>query len=73
MNEYQIMENFFLIVGDQRKQEALSRAIKGKAAFRRFKDKIIDCGMEDQWHSYREECFKEIAIEWCRGKKDFIE
>ncbi|MDQ0202292.1 UPF0158 family protein [Neobacillus ginsengisoli] len=74
VNKYEIMENFCLTISDQRKQESLLRAIKGKGAFRRFKDKIIDCEMEDQWYSYRDECFKQIAIEWCRENKiNFID
>ena len=74
VNEYEIMENFCLTVSDQRKQESLLRAIKGKGAFGRFKDKIIDFEIENQWYSYRDECFKQIAIEWCQENKiNFIE
>ncbi|PUB10023.1 UPF0158 family protein [Paenisporosarcina sp. OV554] len=74
VNEYGIMENFSLKVRDQRMQESLLRAIKGKSAFRRFKDKIIDFEIEDQWYSYRDECFKQIAIDWCQENKiNFIE
>ena len=74
VNEYEIMENFCLTVSDQRKQESLLTTIKGKGAFRRFKDKIIDFDMEDQWYSYRDERFKQIAIEWClENKINFIE
>ncbi|RDW14955.1 UPF0158 family protein [Oceanobacillus chungangensis] len=74
VNEYEIMENFCLTVRDQRKQESFLRAIKGKGAFRRFKDKIIDFEMEGQWYTYRDESFKQIAIEWCQKNKiNFIE
>jgi Uncharacterised protein family (UPF0158) len=69
VNEYEIMEDFCLTVSDQRKQESLLRAIKGKGAFGRFKDKIIDFEIENQWYSYRDECFKQIAIEWCQENK----
>ena len=69
VNEYELIENFCLTVSDQRRQESLLRAIRGKGAFRRFKDKIIDLEMEEQWYSYREECFKQIAIEWCQENK----
>ncbi|SMQ86947.1 Uncharacterised protein family (UPF0158) [Bacillus sp. OV166] len=69
VNEYEIMEKFCLTVSDQSKQESLLRAIKEKGAFRRFKDKIIDFEMEEQWYSYRDECFKQIAIEWCQENK----
>ncbi|MBT2636665.1 UPF0158 family protein [Bacillus sp. ISL-39] len=68
-HEYQIMENLCLTVSDQRKQESLLRAIRGKGAFRRFKDKILDFDMEEQWFSYRDECFKQIAIDWCQENK----
>lgn len=51
---------------DQRKQDSLLREIKGKRAFRRFKEKIIDYEIEDQWYSYRDERFKQIAIKWCK-------
>jgi hypothetical protein len=74
LNEYEIMENFCLTVSDQVKQKSLLRAIRGKGAFRRFKDKIIDFDMEEQWYSYRDECFKQIAIDWCQENKiDYIE
>jgi hypothetical protein len=66
VNEYDIMEDFCLTVSDPRKQDSLLRAIRGKGAFRRFKDKIIDFEIEDQWYSYRDERFKQIAIEWCK-------
>lgn len=69
INEYEMMEDFCLTVSDQRKQNTLLRAIRGKGAFRRFKDKIIEFEMEDQWYSYRGECLKEIAIEWCQDNK----
>ncbi|MCM3728378.1 UPF0158 family protein [Neobacillus cucumis] len=74
VNEYEIMENFCLTVSDQRKQESLSRAINGKGAFRRFKEKIIEFGIETKWYTYRDECFKQIAIKWClENEVDFIE
>ena len=74
VNEYEIIEDFCLTVSNQRKQESLLRAIKGKGAFRRFKDKIIDLEMEDEWYSYREKHFKQIAIEWCQDNEiNFIE
>ena len=69
VNEYEIMENFCLTVSDQRKREFLLGAIKGKGAFGRFKNKIIDFEIENQWYSYRDECFKQIAIEWCQENK----
>lgn len=74
INEYEMVENFCLTVSDQRIQESLFKAIRGKGAFRRFKDKVIDFDIEDQWYSYRDGCFKQLAIEWCKDNKiSFIE
>ncbi|WEG14469.1 UPF0158 family protein [Pullulanibacillus sp. KACC 23026] len=50
INEYAMVENFCLTVSDQSKQESLSRVIGGKGVFRRFKDKLIDLELEDQWN-----------------------
>lgn len=66
VNEYEIMEDFCLTLNNQRKRDNLLNAIKGKGAFRRFKDKIIDFDIEEQWYSFRDERLKEIAIEWCQ-------
>ena len=66
INEYEIMEDFCQIVSDQQKQDTLLRAIKGKGAFRRFKDIVIEFQIEDQWYSYRDKRLKQIAIEWCQ-------
>lgn len=66
IDEYQIMEDFCLTVSDQRKQDSLLRAIRGKGAFRRFKDKIINYEFQDQWYSYRDDRFRLFAIEWCK-------
>jgi hypothetical protein len=74
INEYQIMEDFCFTVHDERKQDLLLRSIKGKGAFRRFKDKIMDFGLVDKWYAYRDERLKQIAIEWCQYNNiDFIE
>jgi len=66
INEYEIMEDYCLTVSDHVKRDTLLRAIKGKGAFRRFKDTIIDFDIEEQWYSFRNERYKEIAIEWCK-------
>jgi hypothetical protein len=39
--------------------------IRGCGAFRRFKDKIILLGVEDDWYKFKDEALKKIAVEWC--------
>lgn len=74
VNEYEIMEEYCLSVSDQVIRNKLLGAIKGKGAFRRFKEKIIDFGIEENWYSFRDNRFKEIAINWCKDNSiDFIE
>ncbi len=65
VDEYRIMEEFCYSVKDEAASNRLLHAIKGKGAFRRFKDTAYDLGIIEQWYAYRDEAFKEIAKEWC--------
>ncbi|MDQ0257732.1 hypothetical protein J2S74_005194 [Evansella vedderi] len=69
INEYGIMADFCLTVTNPYEQEILLKTIKGKGAFRRFKDKIYELGLDNQWYAYRDEALKCIAVEWCRDNK----
>jgi hypothetical protein len=74
IDDYQIMEKFCLSVRDRKISEGLYVSIKGKGAFRRFKDQILRPGIADQWYKYREEAIKQIAIDWCKSHRiDFEE
>ncbi len=65
VHEYQIMERFILSIKDREISDALYRAIKGKGAFRRFKDDIFRFDIADEWYKYREDAIKQVAIDWC--------
>jgi len=65
VHEYQIMERFILSIKDREISDALYRAIKGKGAFRRFKDAVIRFDIADEWYKYREDAIKQVAIDWC--------
>ncbi|HBK53079.1 UPF0158 family protein [Syntrophomonas wolfei] len=54
----------FLWINEKIMNELLY-AIRGRGAFRRFKDKVQRLGIQQQWDKFREEAFKEIAIDWC--------
>lgn len=66
INEYDMIEDFCYGLCDGRNKDILITAIQGKGAFRRFKDHILQLGMDKEWYSYRHECYKELAIEWCK-------
>jgi hypothetical protein len=65
IHEYSIMERFCLSIEDDDIGDDLCNAIRGRGAFRRFKDKIHEYGIADTWYKYLDEALREIAIEWC--------
>ena len=40
-------------------------SLRGKGAFRRFKDTVFYLGIRDDWFAYRDKRFREIAERWC--------
>ena len=67
INEYQIMVDFIDTINNLEIRNNLYRLIQGKGAFRRFKDYCIEVNIIQDWYNYREEKYKEIAINWCKG------
>ncbi|WP_219837589.1 UPF0158 family protein [Paenibacillus sp. R14(2021)] len=66
-NEYELMEDFIGALEDEKIREKLFVDIQGRGAFRRFKDNIIEHGVDKQWYDYKERKIKELVIEWCKG------
>ena len=66
IHEYRIMEDFIDELNDQKLQMELYRAIQGRGAFRRFKDKIRYSGIEQQWYDYQNNAYREFALRWCK-------
>jgi len=69
LNEYQIMEEFVLSLKDRRASELLYTSIKGKGAFRRFKDTLHRLQLADEWYVYRDAELRQIAIDWCESNQ----
>ena len=65
IHEYRIMEQFCLSQSDDERREELYQGIKGRGAFRRFKELIHEHGIAEDWYRHRDEALKEIAIDWC--------
>ncbi|MFH5183756.1 UPF0158 family protein [Paenibacillus sp. TAB 01] len=65
-NEYEIIENFIGTLEDGDIREVLYEATQGRGAFRRFKDGIIEHGIDKQWYRYKESKIKELVIAWCK-------
>ena len=66
INEYQIMVDFIDTINNLEIRNNLYRLIQGKGAFRRFKDYCFEVNIIQDWYNYREEKYKEIAINWCK-------
>lgn len=65
IHEYSIMERFVWSLPEGKVQDSLAKAIRGRGAFRRFKDAVIRYGMEQDWYAYQEKAYRKIAVEWC--------
>jgi len=65
INEYHIMERLCASVEDADIRDDLCDAVRGRGAFRRFKDRVHAYGIAEAWYRYRDEALREIAIAWC--------
>ncbi|MCT8138397.1 hypothetical protein H1D32_11935 [Anaerobacillus sp. CMMVII] len=74
INEYEMIEDYCYSISNENYKNILLRAIQGKGAFRRFKDQIIDLGIEQDWYQFQGEKYKEIAIKWCKNHEiEYVE
>lgn len=66
INEYHFMEDFIydeIPAGAIREQ--FEAAIRGRGAFRRFRQLAERLGILDDWYEYKEKEQRKMAIEWC--------
>ena len=67
INEYRMMERFCLSGDDEDIRDDLCNAIRGRGAFRYFKDRIHAYSIAEEWYQYRDAALREIAIAWCEA------
>ena len=63
------MERFIGTVADAEAAEQIWRAVKGKGAFRYFKDTASRLGLLKQWYRYRDDAMKEFVVEWAQARE----
>lgn len=68
INSYKMMERFCHQYPDRETSAKLSAAIRGKGAFRRFKDRISELSIEDQWRRFERQCLEDTAVEWLQAE-----
>lgn len=61
-----IMEEFIETVSSNNKKIQLENCMWQKGMYRKFKDKLIEIGLEDKYYKFYDEKLKEISIEWCK-------
>lgn len=64
-DEYQMMVDFAEGARDGRHCEGLLSQLRGKGAFRRFKDSGQMLQLEKEWYAFRDERYRRFAREWC--------
>ena len=67
-HEYRVMDDFCYRVEDQGVSNRLLDLIKGRGAFRRFKDEVYRLGIQEDWFSFRDEALKRCVADWCEAK-----
>ena len=65
INEYRMLKEFAGAADDPEIRQALLDTIDKSAAFRSFKEKVVELGVEQHWYHFRDEWYRRIAIEWC--------
>lgn len=63
-HEYHHMERFIRTVDDADQADQLWRAIKGRGAFRFFRDTADRLGLSDAWYRYRDEAMDRFMLDW---------
>lgn len=65
IDEYSIMEKFCFSIENKKISNYLYNSIRGKGAFRRFKNIINKYNLENDWYRFRDKKIRQIAIDWC--------
>jgi hypothetical protein len=66
-HEYGQMERFIGTVQDNVAAEQLWRAIKGKGAFRYFRDTASRLGLLKRWYQFRDKAMKQFVLDWAEA------
>ena len=68
IDEYRMMERFASGLGEAGRARLLL-AIRGSGAFRHFKNSVHELGLAQEWYSYRDGAYEQIAVDWCKDNK----
>ena len=66
IDELSIMQDFIETIEDTTLYNQLGIVSAGDNALRMFQETCKNFGILDDWYRYRDESFKEIALDWCQ-------
>lgn len=66
IHEWSMMDRFARGIETPEICDQLCSSLRGKGAYRNFKDTIQRFGLSDRWYSYRSARLEQIAREWCK-------
>ena len=66
IHEYKIMTDYIDSLPSGEFQKRLSIAVRGRGAFRRFKDELSWYGISSEWYSFRDRALEKLAETWCQ-------
>jgi hypothetical protein len=67
IHEWEIMRAFADTVADERRSEELHGALRGRGAFRRFKDVLSRYGLQEPWLTFKRKAIEQIARDALEG------
>jgi hypothetical protein len=65
IDEYRMMERFASGLQHARQGDELLAALRGRGAFRRFKDAAHRLRLIDEWYAFRDRGYEAVAQAWC--------
>ena len=65
IDEYRMMVRFADSLDNESHSDELHNALRGRGAFRCFKNTTYRLGIEKDWYAFRGSAYEEIAVKWC--------
>ncbi|HFI0703174.1 TPA: UPF0158 family protein [Streptococcus suis] len=65
-NPYTFMERYVHHLPDGDLSDRLSRSIRGRGAFRRFRSELERCDRLEDWYAFEAQCYEELVLDWCQ-------
>lgn len=72
VDDYHIMEEFILNLDDEQQQNQLEDAIRGRGAFRYFRNLVDQFQLTQKWYDFRDATYEKIARKWCSDNEIII-